>query len=404
MCKGLAIGTDQQIFVKEEPTRKKVEGRPEFNRDLARRLLISGYSTNQIMASLKCSQKTVYRMKAELIAEGVLNAEEVKEAATPLTDADFDSECKRATGISFKEWLLSRMNRGTAISSFNFSSRVWDQTWKKPSLIQVKDSNNQLGGVLCQAFLKQFGEDLIRIRGRKKRIRNLFRFLGRSDLCDRFLTMSNARDPRNVRRLPVIELPDFPLKFIRALELMPEEYRLAIMFKIVTQIRTGSRVKDTGFYGLKKGNGNISYLIMDSPASYRCHVLEKMREEWDITHIPIDVATRLFELYNKTAEGDQVFGSINKQKLRRLWKAATLKEIGTEFTLHDLRKISITWFWVCGIPLEIAVSLNVGWKDLNTPKDHYLQLRSLLKKSQRVVYVNNIPAWFKEGLKEYMED
>ena len=71
---------------------------------------------------------------------------------------------------------------------------------------------------------------------------------------------------------------------------------------------------------------------------------------------------------------------------------------------HDLRKISITWLFVMGVPLELAVMINVGWKDLNTPKDHYLHMRGLLKKSERKAYRDNIPEWYKDGLEEYTED
>lgn len=54
-----------------------------------------------------------------------------------------------------------------------------------------------------------------------------------------------------------------------------------------------------------------------------------------------------------------------------------------------------------GIPLEIATTLNVGWKDLSTARDHYLELRAFLKKSARHAYRVNISEWYKEGLDEY---
>lgn len=68
---------------------------------------------------------------------------------------------------------------------------------------------------------------------------------------------------------------------------------------------------------------------------------------------------------------------------------------------HDLRKTSITWLFVCGIPLELAVDINVGWKDLRPQKGHYLQTRDLLKKTARAEYSASIPDWYKEGLEEY---
>jgi len=71
--------------------------------------------------------------------------------------------------------------------------------------------------------------------------------------------------------------------------------------------------------------------------------------------------------------------------------------------LHDLRKTSITWLWILGVPLEIASELNVGWTTLNVVKRHYLDMRKHIKRSEREKYADNIPDWFKDGLSEYTE-
>jgi hypothetical protein len=69
-----------------------------------------------------------------------------------------------------------------------------------------------------------------------------------------------------------------------------------------------------------------------------------------------------------------------------------------------MRKISITWLFVMGVPLELAVMINVGWREMSTPQKHYLHMRTLLKKSDRRAYRENIPEWYKDGLDEYIED
>ena len=101
--------------------------------------------------------------------------------------------------------------------------------------------------------------------------------------------------------------------------------------------------------------------------------------------------------------GDPLF-SFHAPELGLLINEQSQHFIGVRMVPHDMRKISITWLFVMGVPLELAVMINVGWKDLNTAKDHYLHMRGLLKKSERKAYRDNIPEWYREGLDEYIED
>lgn len=395
----MATGTDGQILSRKEILRINTKGRPSVNRDLGKRLLLSGYSTEQIATALKCGHKTVYRIRDELIAKGELTKTEIQDAGTPFIETDFDEECKRATGTSFKEFLKSKRKDYKRV--FNFCANVWEQVWNKPALVLVKDPKNTLADQLVEKFNATFLEDNVRIRDRKKLIRYIFRFLGRSDINDKSLTMSNARDPRRVRTLPPLEMTDFPLRFKDCLNDLTEYQRLVVEFKLVTQMRTGKKMVERGLTGLRKNAGQ-SYLLMTDADNYRCHVLEKMNEKWDVTHIPKQLRDKLFAHYQTIADGEYIFTDIDKVLKR--WRQVTKQHIGISMTLHDVRKVSVTWFFACGLPLEIATDLNVGWKDLNTPKDHYLHMRNILKKSKRAEYAANIPDWFKEGLDEYTED
>jgi integrase len=196
-------------------------------------------------------------------------------------------------------------------------------------------------------------------------------------------------------------MPDFPTKLQKALDLLNPEDRLIVELKLVTQMRTGNAKEERGVFGIRKNAGK-SYLMMDSADTFRFHVLEKMHEEWDITFLPPHVREKLWTLYQTKQDGEYIFKK--DTNFNKRWNAATIKAVGTPLNLHDSRKISVTWFYACGLPLEIATSLNVGWKDLNTPRDHYLQLRNLLRKSEKAAYVSKIPDWFKVGLDEYKED
>lgn len=400
----MSKGTDKEIFGSDEPmTAPSTGGRPQLNRDLAKRLFLSGFTPAQVAKSMDCHVKSARRMRRELEEAGELE----KEERTPelnLVQADFEEECKRATGMSFIEWLKTRNKN--AVTIFNFCRRVWSKIWDKPSLILTRDMDEPLGDQLCLQFLREFGEDRKRLRTRKKQIRYIFRFLGRGDLCDRHLTMTQSRDPRPVKRIPQIEMFEFPVQYDAAVNELDHGglNQTIVMFKTISQCRTGTPKSGTGAYGIRIGSGHPSYLIMNSPDDFRCHVVEKFGEEWDITWIPRTLRLRLWEIYKTKNPGDFLF-DIKSKKTVKEWKSATEEHIGVEFDLHDCRKVSVTWLYVCGVPLEIATMLNVGWKDLNTPRDHYLHMRTLLKKSDREAYKAKIPTWFNDGsLDEYARE
>ena len=394
------IGTDKEIFGADLSLRVKTRGRPKVNRELAYKLIKAGYSTRYICRVLKCRPRTVRLMRKELEKLGEIEAN--TEIDLDKIELEFDDECVRAVGISFFDWLKSRTKKYKYI--FNFCRRVWEKVWDKPSLVLLRDYNNPLGDQLCMKFLEVFGEDKKRIRNRKITIRFLFRFLGRTDLCDRYLTVSESRDPRPLREIPEISLLDFPERLDRAINLvgerLGEEYALALRFKIVTQMRTGEAEKE--LMGIKVGDtNNGSWIIFNGVDEWRSEILAKKNEKWILTWIPRPIREELYRLYEQREQGEPLF-KIKLGMLRKAFKEAC-KEVGLPpLRLHDLRKVAITWLWAMGVPLEFATEINVGWKDLNTAKRFYLQMRRLLRKTERQAYRENIPEWFKEGLDEYL--
>lgn len=402
----MSKGTDREIFGEDIPNRIQSNGsqggRPSINRDLARRLFQAGFSPAQVASKLTCHVNTARTIRRELEESGDLEVKG-REKELSIVQANFDDECEMAIGISFADWLKTKTKAHKRI--FNFCQRTWDKVWERPSLVLAKDSENKLGDQMCMKFLDTFGEDVTRMRDRKKLIRNLFRFLGRHDLCDRYLTMTQSRDPRRIKRIPQIEMKDFPTKFqamLDELNTRNPQIGLATEFKTISQMRTGVRADGRGLMGIKVGAGNPSYIIMTGPDEIRIHVLEKMREEWDITWVPRRVRERLWTLYQKRSDGEPLF-DFSVKELRDLIGEVSEKHIGVRLVPHDIRKVSITWLFVMGVPLELAVMINVGWKDLNTPKDHYLHMRGLLKKTDRQAYREKIGEWYKDGLEEYTE-
>lgn len=304
-------------------------------------------------------------------------------------------------GISFLEWLATK--RKSYRKVFNFCRKTWDKIWGKPSLVNVAYRNDKLSDKLCLEYLKVF-DDPDRSRDRKKLIRQLFKFLGRSDLNDKYMTMTQSRDPRSVKMIPEINSPQFPLQFIECLyemEKIDMAFGQAIRFKLCTQMRTGKRKSERGFFGIKVGSGAKSYALFDRPDVYQIHVLEKMGEEWDIGWLPRKVSDEVYRLAMTKKTGDPLW-DMNPKKLLAAWGDITERIIGRRFALHDLRKVSLTWFYVCGLPLEVATRLNVGWKDLSTADRHYVNIGAMLRHSVRKEYVRNIPAWFKDGLEDYI--
>lgn len=397
--------TDSEIFGETPPDRLQngaKGGRPSINRDLARRLFQGGFSSGQVARHFKCHINTARKMRRELEESSLLERKD-REPGLSEVQADFDDECLMAVGIGFAEWLKTKTKADKRI--FSFCQKVWTDVWERPSLVLVKNDENQLGDKLCLKFLETFN-DPKRSRNRKKLIRNLFRFLGRRDLCDRYLTMTASRDPRNVKRIPQIPMMKFPSQIQAVFDEMNEinpEMGLANEFKLASMMRTGNRSEDRGLMGIKVGPDNPSYIIMDGPDEYQIHVVEKMREEWDVTWLPRRVRERLWELYQRREIGEPLF-RFKVREWRRLFGDLTERIIGMRMIPHDLRKVSITWLYVNKIPLELAVEINVGWKDLSTAKDHYMHIRGLLKKTKRKQYRDQIPEWFKDGLDEYEDE
>ena len=203
-------------------------------------------------------------------------------------------------------------------------------------------------------------------------------------------------------------MPDFPKNLEAALEEMRERYGLMavtwLRMKICTGIRTGDRNERRGLAGLSADTKTPSYLKFQG-STWRAQVFEKKGETWPITWIPTEVLADLRTLYDEAQTRDKKFiftyVKWKRPELLKAWRQISLKHTGVELTFHDLRKVSITWLYAMGIPLEIATTLNVGWKDLSTARDHYLDLRAFLKKSARLAYRENIPEWYKDGLDEY---
>lgn len=409
------MGTNKEILGKKstfnEPVMDK-GGRPKVNRALVIKNLklkdsrgLPRYTKAQIGRMMKCSSKTIRRIYNDGIETGEINPEEFSERAIGIVEADFDSECERAKGFSYREWLSTRFgNKTQAQYYFNFSSKIWHKIFDKCDLADMADINSQLADQMALKFVVTFQEDKNRMRTRLKQIRFLFKFLGRQDINDKHLSMSNSKHPRSKRRIPEISNTNFPLIYKECedelVKVLGEDARLEMRLKIVTQMRTGSWKAEREFYGIQKGTAGKTYLSMVNADEYQFHVFAKKGEEWDVIWMPRWVKDRLWERYQTMERGEKLT-KYSKARLLKAWGDITERRLGTRLILHDLRKISLTWLYTMGVPLEVATQLNVGWKDLSTAHSHYIDIKRVLRKSYRAEYRENIPDWFKEGLDDF---
>lgn len=391
---------------------KKKAGRPKINRDLVIRNLKAKdatggprYTKAQIARLMNCTPKTINRIYNEALASGALKASDFEKKAIGIIEADFDSECLRAKGLSFLKWLETRFSeQSSANLYFNFNALIWEQVFEKCDLTILADQTNHLADQMAIKFVTAFQSDKPRMRSRLKKIRFLFRFLGRGDINDKHLKMSNSKHPRAVRRVQEISNTNFPLIYNkiedRIRTILGNDAVLDLRLKIVTQMRTGTKKSEREFYGMCKGTETKSYLTMVNAEEYQFHIFAKKSEEWDVIWMPEVVRTGLFKRYNERKAGEQL-ASVPIKKWRDTWGDVTEDILGRRLILHDTRKISITWLYVMGVPLEVATMLNVGWKSLDTAQAHYIDIKRVLRKSFRVEYQKNIPEWFKEGLDDF---
>lgn len=399
-----------------EPSGNGKGGRPKINRELVIRYLKMTdylgnplYTYRQIASKARCGYSTVKKIKKEAEESGELETQEDKRKALGMVEADFNDEVLRARGTGFLEWLKTRFeNESDARFIFNFTSRVWEKLWDKCSMVDFMDMSSNLAEQCAMKFLEAFGdpEDKKRLRRRLKDIRYIYRHMRRKDVCDSHLQMPETRAPRSKRKVPEITFLDFPAKLQKCIDLMVEKYgpeaELLLRFKICSQMRTGSENHERELFGLKVGDPECkSYIIMKDASQWRSHIFAKKGEEWDLIWLPKEVREDLFRHYESREMGQTLF-SMKRDGFRRHWTTVTERVFKRSLTLHDLRKVSITWLYTVGVPSEIACMLNVGWKDASTALTHYLDIKPIIRRTYREQYRDQIPDWFKEGLEEFM--
>ena len=188
------------------------------------------------------------------------------------------------------------------------------------------------------------------------------------------------------RKIPEIKADNFPKKFRDLIayamalakdEDEKEQIRLILLAKASTGIRTGDRKERRELWGTKYSDETketVSYIRIIGNKIY-WHVWAKKNEKWNITTdtIPPELDNLLRMRISKLHKGDWLI-SISSNKALKLLAEACEKVGLPKLTLHDMRKVYVSYLVRSGIPLEVAINFNVGWKDINTAYKHYFHL------------------------------
>jgi len=198
--------------------------------------------------------------------------------------------------------------------------------------------------------------------------------------------LSTKRKRNPPRTLALLHLPAFFTeilpKLFNAISALPiderkrDELLLVVYLKATTGIRTGSRTAERELWGTRLQAGKTSLQIGER---IDWTVFAKGKEIWHITFLPQKVSELLRKHISKwqIKAGQYLIQSLWFDEARLLLKQVCAALNIPPLNLHDLRKVYLTGLCLSGIPLETAVELNVGWKDLNTARKHYLEVKAL---------------------------
>lgn len=206
------------------------------------------------------------------------------------------------------------------------------------------------------------------------------------------------------RKPAVLALPDFPQiyqKIIRKAEEIAEphekeEIKFILSVKPRIGIRTGRQDRGKGLWGTKVGGAwkvvrgkaeKIGSYLQVVGNNFVWHVLEKGDEEWSINFYNEETKRLILNFAKKRKAGEFLI-KMTQARANGLFQEAceALSSEGLQIDklrLHDLRKVYISFLVRARIPLEKAITYNVGWKDIGTAFKHYLMFTELSEKQQK---------------------
>jgi integrase len=282
----------------------------------------------------------------------------------------------------YMKWLESKHGDKAAAKRWaQMVEKVWLACWKKPlEAITEQDIVTALN------WIKENHPNSVFqwILG----IRSMVRFgIGNQAWLSKNLgTKGKKNQPRTLAILTQSEFFDKTLpaifekiKTLPAPEREREEMNLAVGVKVASGIRTGDHKKERELWGTRINEGKTNLQISVEGSISDWIVFAKKGEIWHVRYMPQRLRTELIAFIRKykLKNGDYLMQALSIENARKYLKDICESLGIPPLRLHDLRKVYLTGLCLAGIPLETAVDLNVGWKDLNTAKKHYLEIRAM---------------------------
>jgi len=158
---------------------------------------------------------------------------------------------------------------------------------------------------------------------------------------------------------------------------MKDEFVLVVWSKTLTGIRTGDREEERELWGTRINQGHTQIAVNSEGHFQSWTVSAKKKERWHFSLIPSKLKELLESHIDKydLKSGDFLIQELDSH-IANVWLKEACKQLQiTPLNLHDLRKAYLTGLRLSGIPLEAAIDLMVGWKKIDTAKNHYLMLK-----------------------------
>ena len=158
---------------------------------------------------------------------------------------------------------------------------------------------------------------------------------------------------------------------------MKDEFVLVVWSKTLTGIRTGDREEERELWGTRINQGHTQIAVNSEGHFQSWTVSAKKKERWHFSLIPSKLKELLESHIDKydLKSGDFLIQELDSH-IANVWLKEACKQLQiTPLNLHDLRKAYLTGLRLSGIPLEAAIDLMVGWKKIDTAKDHYLMMK-----------------------------
>jgi len=322
---------------------------------------------------------SVQRAKRRLEKQGLLIPKQQikKEEVAPLiTEFDQIPEI-----IEWRKYMFAKgIKEKTIYGRLLILRQLWNFLGKKrPNTINLED---------VMDYVAKLREEKKYLFSKYVAIRSWFKFLAYkgylpSNLLQQYLAELETKGLKGEPILVYLTREEFERLENALISLFDDEYykkliRAMIWVKVTTGIRTGDPKEKRELCGLTMDKMRIigEQVIFDG-------ILAKKNEIWnDVRPSPQACRYLLEYLSYKNEVGlgkcEYVFCNSNgspvtgSQLARWFREARKIAGITKPCTPHTLRKTYLSWLVSSGVPLEIAIDLNVGWKDIATAKKYYL--------------------------------